>query len=301
VSNYPDLDFKLKRLIQACVQTRNYKKLAVVSLVLNSNLVHEIGIKLGIKPIDKNAGNFDNISRYMKLINKTLERNFKVNLFREEHLDTIKKIEVQFFKKKAEIPYKLVKEAFAIYYELRKIEVPNVYESLDDFESHPNPIINEMGLYSFFSQGATKKDNDFNNYFNQLILQKIKKKEFLFQEQLQEKFNSKNFEDMVYLKRFKNSLSSSIDDGKRKKAILATKKVRLKDSIEYRTEVESLVIYALMGACVLFFSIGVVILAETFFFSQLTLVLSPLLLLFFGSAVFNIVILNYYKKGVNIK
>ncbi|MHA1488981.1 MAG: hypothetical protein ACTSRI_04930 [Promethearchaeota archaeon] len=297
MNNYPDLDIKLKRLIQTCVQTRNYKKLAVVSLVLNSNLVHEIGIRLGIKPIEKNTSNFDNISQYMKLINKTMNHNFKVTLFKEEHLDTIKKIEVQFFKKKAEIPYRLVKEAFVIYYELRKIEVPNVYESLD-LKSHPNPIINEMGLYSFFSQGATKKSNDFSNNFNQLILQKIKKKEILLQEQLQEQFNSKNFEDIMYLKRFKNSLSSS---GKGKGTTFAIKNIKLKDNIEYQMEVERLVIYALMGACVLFFSIGVILIAETIFFSQLTLVLSPLLILFFGSAVFIILILNYFKKGAVIK
>ena len=39
------LDLKLKRLIQLCKETGNYKKLAVVSFVLVSNMVDEIGIK----------------------------------------------------------------------------------------------------------------------------------------------------------------------------------------------------------------------------------------------------------------
>jgi hypothetical protein len=50
------LDLKLKRLIQLCKETHNYKKLAVVSFVLTSNAVDEIGIKLGMRSREKSAG-----------------------------------------------------------------------------------------------------------------------------------------------------------------------------------------------------------------------------------------------------
>ncbi len=74
------LDVKLKRLIQLCKETGNYKKLAVVSFVLVSNAVDEIGIKLGMRTRERGSG--ENIFEYMKLVNNIFALNFNVSVFK---------------------------------------------------------------------------------------------------------------------------------------------------------------------------------------------------------------------------
>ncbi len=79
--NYSLVDSKLKSLIRVCKKTGNDKKLAVVSFILTSNLLDEIGIKLGIRPRDKDID--ETIFRYMTLINSVLKMNLKIVLFRD--------------------------------------------------------------------------------------------------------------------------------------------------------------------------------------------------------------------------
>ena len=67
--NYSVLDSKLKTLIKVCKETGNYKKLGVVSFILTSNILDEIGLKLGIRPRKRNKSSEEHIFRYMELIN----------------------------------------------------------------------------------------------------------------------------------------------------------------------------------------------------------------------------------------
>ncbi|MFX1502763.1 MAG: hypothetical protein ACFFDH_17510, partial [Promethearchaeota archaeon] len=66
--NLSIIDAKLKNLIQVCKETENYKKLAVTSFILTSNMVNEIGIQLGVRPRNKVSG--ETIFEYMGLINE---------------------------------------------------------------------------------------------------------------------------------------------------------------------------------------------------------------------------------------
>jgi len=91
------LDLKLKRLIQLCKETKNYKKLAVVSFVLTSNTIDEIGIKLGMRPREKNAG--EKIFEYMELVNKIFALNFKISVFKPKVIEVLSQIELLFLKK----------------------------------------------------------------------------------------------------------------------------------------------------------------------------------------------------------
>ena len=70
--NYSIIDSKLKTLIVMCKETGNRKKLAVVSFILVSNILDEIGIKLGIRPRKKNKTPEEHIFRYMQLIKSSL-------------------------------------------------------------------------------------------------------------------------------------------------------------------------------------------------------------------------------------
>ncbi|MBY9012869.1 MAG: hypothetical protein KGD70_10890, partial [Candidatus Lokiarchaeota archaeon] len=84
------LDLKLKRLIQLCKETQNYKKLAVVSFVLTSNTIDEIGIKLGMRPREKNDG--EKIFEYMELVNKIFSLNFRIKIFKPEIVEVLSQI-----------------------------------------------------------------------------------------------------------------------------------------------------------------------------------------------------------------
>ena len=73
--NLQSIDAKIKNLIQVCKETKNYTKLAVVSFILTSNKVSEIGIHLGVRPRDRASG--EKICEYMELINEIFQKNLK--------------------------------------------------------------------------------------------------------------------------------------------------------------------------------------------------------------------------------
>ena len=147
--NYSLVDSKLKSLIRVCKKTGNYKKLAVVSFILTSNLLDEIGIKLGIRPRDKDSD--ETIFRYMSLINSILKKNLKILLFKEDIMTTVKEIEIQFIKRKADIPSDYIKEIYDIYYDIRKLDVPNLHET---FKNELIELHDEAQLYEFMSPGS---------------------------------------------------------------------------------------------------------------------------------------------------
>jgi len=70
------IDAKVKSLIQVCKETQNYKKLAVVSFVLTSNRINEIGIYLGVRSRNRASG--EKIFEYMELINDIFKKNLKI-------------------------------------------------------------------------------------------------------------------------------------------------------------------------------------------------------------------------------
>ena len=108
--NFQIIDTKLKNLIQVCKESENYKKLAVVSFILTSNILNEIGIKLGIRPRNSSSG--EKIFEYLELINKVFEDNLKIPIFQKEHVETLRVCEILFLKNKGDIPYEYIKTMF---------------------------------------------------------------------------------------------------------------------------------------------------------------------------------------------
>ncbi|MFX0135494.1 MAG: hypothetical protein ACFFDN_17755 [Candidatus Hodarchaeota archaeon] len=124
--NFSVIDAKLKNLIQVCRETGNFKKLAVVSFILTSNKVDEIGIKLGIRHRNRSSG--EKLFEYMELINKFFEDNLKISIFQNNYIEEIRDCELLFLRNKGIIPYDYIKTMFHTYYELRKLEVPNLHK-----------------------------------------------------------------------------------------------------------------------------------------------------------------------------
>ena len=271
------LDLKLKRLIQLCKETRNYKKLAVVSFVLTSNAVDEIGIKLGVRPREKNEG--EKIFEYMELVNKIFRLNFKVDVFRPELIEVLKKVELLFLKKKGELRFEYIKDIFKVYYELRKLDVPNLHESINSEVIDKNRTIS---MFSFLSGGKGREKSA----LNPILLQKFREEEKALQYQLNKRFDKNAFEKILQLK----TIRKSIEQKKGGKIVISGS---LKDNISYKQSKEQVGQFLVIGIMLLFAMVGSVSLIEALMYGFLSVAVSYNLLVCFGA----IVLLYFVNKS----
>jgi len=256
----------------------------VVSFILTSNILDEIGIRLGIRPRDKIAGeqNF----KYMKLINSILKKNLNFILFKEEVISNLGIIEALFLKKKGDISYEHIKEMYILYFNLRSLDIPNLHES---FKHDFSDFHQETALYNLMSPGEknTKKQPD---KIKTLLLHKLKEKERSIQSELNESYNKDSFEEAVHLKKIK----ASLEDRHKGKLVISG---QLKDSIDYQNSLDDLLGYFLIGFSLLLFLIGFTITIETVFYPSLTGTLGYLILIMFaGSAFFIFLYRIFFKK-----
>lgn len=278
--NYSVVDAKLKNLIQICKETGNFKKLAVVSFILTSNKVDEVGIKLGIRQRKRLSG--EKLFEYMELINKIFEGNLRVTIFQNNHIEKIRECELLFLRNKGNIPYDHIKTMFHTYYELRKLEVPNLHKSMrsDSFLES-----SQFGIFSFLSPRTHKRKDS--STLKPLILQKIKEKELTIQDNLKNNFNSQQLETAIYLKTVRSSLTS---EKKGKIAIHGA----LKDNINYQKSIEDVYKFFILGIMVLLISLGIVILIELSYYPSFSSEMNLWMLVFFGGGV--LLILLYIKQ-----
>jgi len=273
------LDLKLKRLIQLCKETKNYKKLAVVSFVLTSNTIDEIGIKLGMRPREKNAD--EKICEYMELVNKVFALNFKISVFKPKVIEILSQIELLFLKKQGDISLEHIKEVFDIYYELRKLEVPNLHENINSDVLNRNRSIS---MFSFLS-GNQKSRNKKESTFKPILLHKFKEEEKALQIQLEKDFDKEVFEKILHLK----TIRKNIEQRSKGKIIISGS---LKDNISYRQSKEQIGQFLVFGLIILFAMIGIVTVIESLMFGVLSVVISYNILICFGA----IVVLYFINK-----
>lgn len=278
------LDLKLKRLIQLCKETGNYKKLAVVSFILVSNTIDEIGIKLGIRTRQKDSG--ENIFEYMKLVNKIFSLNFNISIFKSELIDNLSQIELLFLKREGDINHEKVKKVIEIYYELRKLEVPNLHENINSEVLNKNRTVS---MFSFLSGGQSKKSNN-ESSLNPILMQRFKDEEEALQIQLEHQFDKNTFEKILHLK----TIRKKLEQKSRGKIVISG---ALKDNISYRQSKESIGQFMIVGLILLFAMISIVVLVESFMFGVLTVAISNTTLICVGVIVFLIFINKlYYGK-----
>ncbi len=265
------IDSKLKHLIQVCKETQNYKKLAVSGFILISNKMDEMGIRLGLRPRNKEKDEM--LFEYMKLINDVFMTNLKIHIFKQERLETLKQCETLFLRKKGDVPYNYVKKIFLLYYELRKLDIPNLHEQLKEDNLIKTTNAN---LFSFLSPKGRQKKND-TNKLRPLILHKVREKEIALRETLNYDFNAKTFEQAIYLKKIKKGLE---ENGKHKIVIQGA----LKDNINYQLSLKSILGYFILGVFLVAFCFGFVVLIEMMLFPFTVGIFGLSILLLFGVA-----------------
>jgi hypothetical protein len=273
------LDLKLKRLIQLCKETRNYKKLAVVAFVLTSNVTDEIGIKLGMRPREKHAE--EKIFDYMELVNKIFSLNFRIHVFKPEIVEVVTRNELIFLRKEGAINLEQISEIFDAYYELRKLEVPNLHENISSEALGRNRTIS---MFSFLSggQGSKRKKE---SPFNPILLHKFKEEERALQVQLENEFNPELFEKVLHLKTIRKNI---VQKSKGKIVVSGS----LKDNISYAQSKQYSGQLLVLGLMILFAMIGTVTIAESILFGFLSVAVSYNMLICFGV----IIILYFVNK-----
>jgi len=278
------LDVKLKRLIQLCKETGNYKKLAVVSFVLVSNAVDEIGIKLGMRTREKGSG--ENIFEYMKLVNNIFALNFSVSVFKPELIEKLSQVELLFLKRQGDINLEHVKSVIETYYELRKLEVPNLHENINSELLNRNRTVS---MFSFLSGGQSKRRKS-ENALNPILMQRFKDEEKALQIQLEQKFDKNAFEKILHLK----TVRKNLEQKSRGKIVISG---ALKDNISYRQSKENIGQLMIFSLIILFAMIGAVLLVESFMYGVLSMSISNTTLICFGVIVVLIFINKlYYGK-----
>lgn len=281
--NYQPLDTKLKRLIQICKETSNYKKLAVANFILTSNIVDEIGIKLGLDARLKEKG--ESIYNYIQRVNTVVEENVQVPLFSDLIMETIRRVEPLFLKKKGDISLEYIQQMFTVYYNLRKLneEVPNVYESTSLEESKRSSPFHMLSFLS--GKGSTDKKG---NRIKPLLLHKIQEQESVLQQHLSQGFEQDKFKSLLQLKILRKSLNEN-----KGKIIL---KGSLKDNITYSHTIEDIIKFAIIGCFLLFSLMGGIALIEMVLYPSLTAEISFLLLIDLLVAFACILLYKNYKK-----
>jgi len=275
------LDLKLKRLIQLCKETHNYQKLAVVAFVLTSNATDEIGIRLGIRPREKRSE--EKIFEYMELINNIFALNFKIHIFKPEIIETLTQIELLFLKTQGGLNLDQIGKIFDVYYELRKLEVPNLHENINPDAFDRNRTIS---MFSFLSGGKRKKESS----FKPILLQKFKEEETALKIQLGKKFDKELFEKILHLK----TIRKNIEQKSKGKIVISGS---LKDNISYTQSKQHIGQFLVFGLIILFVMIGIVTIVESILYGFLSVTISYNTLICFG-VVFVLYFINktYFKK-----
>ena len=266
-------------MIQLCKETNNHKKIAVVSFVLTSNAVDEIGIKLGMRSREKSAG--EKIFEYMELVNRVFGVNFSVNVFRPELIDVLKRVELLFLKKEGELRFEYTKEIFEVYYELRKLDIPNLHDSINSEVIDKNRTIS---MFSFLSGGRIGKGKE-EGMFNTILLQKFKEEEKALQYQLNKQFDKNTFEKILQLK----TIRKGIEQKKGGKIVISGS---LKDNISYKQSKEQVGQFLVIGIMILFAMVGIISLIEALMYGFLSVAISYNLLVCFGV----IIVLYFVNK-----
>ncbi|MBD3196028.1 MAG: hypothetical protein GF317_13300 [Candidatus Lokiarchaeota archaeon] len=243
------LEEKLKELIQICKKSYNYKKLAVILMILISNKINEIGLKLGIRA--RNKGNGESVYDYFHFLNQQITNNFELKFVSNIILRQLKKIELIFIRKRGELSLNQVSELLSLYFDIKKLEVPNLYSKID--ANYVRNNLNES--YNFYFRKNNKSNSELTSQ-KSLLLMKLAENENHIKNKLSKRYNPLLFEKALNLKQIKEKLEKS---NSQKIQISG----RLKDNFSYQhSNTKNMLMFFIIGCIIIFFTLGVSFLFE---------------------------------------
>ncbi len=267
------LDNKVMELTEICTTTHNFNKLATVAISLISNQLNIIGIELGLRPrkIDHN----ELLYQYMLFIQEVVYQHFNFKLFEEEWIDKLRGIEMEFSRKKGNLIKEYIKSLNEIYYELRKLDLPDLAMKVKKI--YPPDVDMIQNSLNISKETKSKSNNQF--YLNSLLLNRLKREEDQLEEILKENYSKANFEQLIQLKAIKTQLQKKSNS----KIQISGK---LKNNVVYTQTLNFLFGYLFLGIAIVGILLGLIITIELMlvgiYFTTLPGDYNFLVVLFFG-------------------
>ncbi len=267
--------FKFKKLVEACLETKNYVKLAATTLILLRNIVISHAHSLQI-PLRSDA----HIHEMMLQINRVLSFKPNASLYDESIIARIKLIENLMKKGRGEIPLRFIKDAASLYFDLQQISIPS-----DKLGVDPSSDLASKGLFSRFNKSKNETP------IFQLITHELSSREQSLRSRVT---NGKDESAMLELQRIshlKASLSSN-----------QNKKVQVKGPISkdqrYNLFIAQSKAYPLLGIFFLLVTLSLLVLVQMTLNFALLEPLGTFFLMFGGGAAFSLYLYSLAKRKV---
>ncbi len=262
-------DIKLRRFIELSLGTNQIRTATSVLYLFVSNVIDDIGTKLGFIPRRKEAN--EKLSDYMELINKIFKVNFDICIFTPSQITIIKVIETLFERKKQEeeFPELYLKELTQLYFDLRNTQVPNLKEHLKDCDIMENRTVSLLSFLGNHNYSPSKG----NNPIKPLLLHRIRQDQKRLTAQLQNKLDQEALMRLIQLKSLEKSLQAH---SKVKKIYVSG---NLQDNIDYSVLTSNRGRYGILGILFTFLLLSIVCISEMLIFGFVTTVIGWLLLL----------------------
>ena len=246
------MDPKFETLVERCILSGNHAKLSATTLQLISNQADVMGIKLGIGRRNPRKDEF--IHHFLERINRYII-HLGIDLIPVDMIKRSKIIETLFFKSKGILPKTYLKDAIALYYDIRKIRIPEMDRFTRALRRQDYSNTRSFNLFS------RKPGNGSSSMVRDLLLNDIEKRERELRYQLQNSkgMNEDVLETSLQLKRIRSALNNNNNNNRRKIPIQG----RLKDNPDYHASKKGSGWFVVLGIIILLSVSEALLIAET--------------------------------------
>jgi len=192
------MDNKFENLVERCIMSGNHAKLSATTLQLINNYVDMMGIKLEIGRRDPRKDEF--IHYFLERINRYID-HLGINLIPADMIKRVKIMETLFFKSNGNLPKNHLKDAIALYYEIRKIRIPEINNFTRTLRRQDYSNTRSFNLFS------RKTRNDSSSMVRDLLIDEIEKRERELHFHLQNGMNEDVLETSLQLKKIRSALN----------------------------------------------------------------------------------------------
>jgi hypothetical protein len=287
IDSHEQLDLKLKELVSLSKEVNDSKRAAIVFYLLIRRELNKKGIHLGFSPLISKTE--QKAFEYMNKINLAMEKTFHFHLFNKEKVDRVKKYELLYLKGPTSISFDSLKVLITIYYDLRQLDIPNMYRSSVELQDNTNLLGFSAGKFLSLNnqkrQGSLFKKASPNHILHYLKLD-LEQKEQLAEQKLKVEYDKKQFQQLLYLRKLKKQIREG-DSSK------ISFKGKLKDNAFYQQEINQAPGHFLIGLAALFAMMAVMLFIENFMVPEIVGAFTLISFALFGGAFF--IIILYWK------
>jgi len=193
------MDNKFETLVERCIMSGNHAKLSATTLHLISNHADVMGIKLGIGRRNPRKDEF--IHHFLERINRYIV-HLGIDLIPADMIKRVKIIETLFSKSRGTLPKTYLKDAIALYYNIRKIRIPEIDRFTRALRRQDYSNTSSFNLFS-----RKPRNDSSSSMVRDLLFDEIEKREREIRSQLQKGMNEEVLETALQLKNIRSTLT----------------------------------------------------------------------------------------------